>query len=151
MGPLNLPMKPPKQEDPRPAPPPEGADVRAMMRYNSDMEDWRKRQALRTGQVPPAPTPVTNEVHEILNANLEQEKNLRLNAGQPIPKRPHKRRRDFWTIVILGDIPLLGALLLGLRLYPSPLGIILSVVSFAAIIILTAGTYWVMYHVMEDY
>jgi hypothetical protein len=97
------------------------------------------KPALPTGGQPAAKP--KNEVENILQLNREREKQAGLDELKPMPPRPNHRRRDYWIIIIGGNL----AILLGLG---SIAGLIITSMLAA---FFTAGITWVMYGVMSRY
>ena len=132
-------LNPPVPAPPAPthaAPPPARIEVTQLV-----------QQATTPGTVlPPSRTPAArNDVHAILEGNLERANAAGLNDLVYQPKRRSKRRRDYFTVVI-------------------PLNAVFAFIAFgpysntatmaygaAGIIIVTLGLGWVMFFVMDDY
>jgi hypothetical protein len=91
------------------------------------------------------PTSEPTDVHQILRANLTRENAAGMNDIKPVRKRGSRRKRDFWTILIGGN--LLIAASVGLtRINP-----VTVIYGFSGIILLSAGLTWIMWFVMDDY
>lgn len=95
----------------------------------------------------PSPLAQDTDVHAMLRANVARDNAAGLNDLIPLEERPSKRKRDFWFLVLAGN------LLLGLSVVAS--GGLGNPVVFASGIggmgMLTAGLYWVMFHIMDKY
>ena len=90
------------------------------------------------------PPPV--DVHEILRANLDREKSAGLHELQPLPPRRSRRRRDYWLLLISGNV------LLGLVAFlAGPGSPVIFVSALAGMALGTAGLTWIMWCVMDDY
>ena len=105
-----------------------------------DVHDLHRAAA--TGQpllsAPPSPTR-ENDVHTILRANLAVADAAGLNAVKLTPKRPSRRKRDYWLAVALGN----AAFALG--------GVIQPVFAAAGFILYNVGLTWIMWGVLDDY
>jgi hypothetical protein len=98
------------------------------------------------GVAQPSPSAQPNEVHALLRLNEVRAKIAGLNELKPMEQRPSRRNRDFWFLVISGNLLLvLIAVQAGIT---SP---IVFAPAIAGIGMLTFSLYWVMYHIMEDY
>jgi hypothetical protein len=102
----------------------------------------------KPGAVPqPSPLAQDNEVHAMLRANVARDNAAGLNELIPLEKRPSRRRRDFWFLIISGNL-LLGSLALACGAAGNPMVFVCSV---GGIGMISASLYWVMFHIMDDY
>jgi hypothetical protein len=85
-----------------------------------------------------------NEVHAILRGNLDRANQDGANDVSLRPKRASGRKRDFWFLLIAGNLFLGGISLLSRNF-------IVLVCGGAGMIAFTLGATWVMWHVMDDY
>lgn len=92
-----------------------------------------------------APQNRANEVHAILQDNLQHANAAGLNELAPKPKRRSKRLRDYWvTLIALNGFFLFwifGPLANGITIVYGSAGIILFSIGFT----------WVMFFVVDDY
>lgn len=85
------------------------------------------------------------EVHGILRENLERANAAGLNRVD-VSKRPSRRKRDYWTLLILGN-----AIFITVALLSGPGNPIMFVYAIAGIGAFSAGLTWIMWHIMDDY
>jgi hypothetical protein len=91
------------------------------------------------------PTSKTNEVHAVLRDNLDRANAAGLNDVPLRPKRPSRRKRDFWTVLI----PVDGFFLFwAFGPYANPMTFVYGIAGFA---MFTAALIWIMFFLMEDY
>jgi hypothetical protein len=95
----------------------------------------------------PSPLAQDNEVHAMLRANVARDNAHGLNELVPLEKRPSRRRRDFWFLVISGNL-LLGLIAIASGGIRNPM---VFASSAAGMGMITACLYWVMFHIMDDY
>ena len=87
-----------------------------------------------------APAPAReNDVHAILRHNLAVADAAGLNRVALTPKRPSRRRRDYWLALALGN----AAFAIG--------GVIQPVFAAAGFILYNVGLTWIMWGVLDDY
>ena len=93
---------------------------------------------------PKAPVPAANDVHAILQANLDRANAEGHNDVSLKPKRASRRKRDYWMLLIgtnlfflicMAVAPNIGTLIFG----------------GAGIILVSIGLTWIMWFVMDDY
>ncbi len=114
------------------------------------------RQAQGTGPVLSSqakPNADTNDVHAILRDNHARATAAGLNDVSLRPKRPSKRKRDYWLMMIAGTA-ILGplAVISGARFVAGDRNAApLFVYSLAGLIMFNATLWWVMWHIVEDY
>ena len=99
----------------------------------------RTTSAESAAHPPPSPGP-PNDVEHILRLNLQREQQAGLHALKPMPPVPNRRRRDFWMLLIGGNL----VLFLGLNAIGLALGGVVAAV-------FTAWITWVMYGIMDRY
>lgn len=104
------------------------------------------RQANASPPRPSAPPPATakNDVHAILRANLEEAKAKGLYDVIP-QRRTSRRKRDFWVLLIGGNVLMLGALAV---MHRNPVTLVFG---FSAMVFCSLALTWVMWFVMDDY
>jgi hypothetical protein len=90
---------------------------------------------------PPAAAQSGNEVEDILRLNRERERQAGLDQLKPMPPVPNRRRRDYWMVLLGGNL----VILLGLGAITGP------VIAAMLAAFFTAGITWVMYGVMDKY
>ena len=93
---------------------------------------------------PPAPTPAANDVHAMLQANLRHANEAGENEVSLQPKRPSRRKRDYWFLMI-------GANLFFIICMAIARNIGASVFGGAGMILVSIGLTWIMWFVMDDY
>jgi hypothetical protein len=91
------------------------------------------------------PTPAPTDVHQVLWDNLARENAAGLNVVKPAPKRPSRRKRDFWLVLIGGNLAIMASV--GF----TSINVVSVVYGFAGIILLSSGLIWIMWFVMDDY
>ena len=92
------------------------------------------------------PATRANDVHGLLAANRQRALRSGEFALTPQPKRVSRRKRDYWTLVLISNVGILGfmALLGGFNL-------LMMLVGLGAGLFLTAALTWIMWFVMDDY
>lgn len=105
------------------------------------------RQLNRAAGPPTSSAPVNNEneVHAILRANAARAQARGANAVILQPRRPSRRKRDYWMLLVGGNL-LIVALVFGL--HPN---VVTVVFGFSGVIFFSLGLSWVMWVVMDDY
>ncbi len=105
------------------------------------------RQAHSMGDPPPvAPEPPKeNEVHEILRANLERANELGLNDVDLTPRPPSRRKVDYWTLMIVGNLGFAGLALLLSR------NVVTLVFAGSGMVLFSLGVTWILWFVMDNY
>ncbi|MBS0664204.1 MAG: hypothetical protein JSR48_13140 [Verrucomicrobia bacterium] len=89
--------------------------------------------------------PATNDVHAILRANLERERERGLYEVAMGKRRPSRRKRDYWALLIgLNALLVAFAFVIGLN-------VVTAVYTFSGIILITIGLTWIMWFIMDDY
>lgn len=86
-----------------------------------------------------------NEVHAILAANVARANAAGLNEVAPRPRRPSRRKRDYWLCLTLVNAIFAFAVLGPFR---NP---VTFVYGFAGMILFSVGFTWIMWFVMDDY
>jgi hypothetical protein len=106
-------------------------------------------QLHRLARPPPptadAPAPAENEIHAILRANLARAEAKGEHELILEPRPPSRRKRDFWLLLIGGNLVVAGAVG-GLHK-----NVITVVFGFSAMVFFSLGLIWVMWFVMDDY
>jgi hypothetical protein len=99
---------------------------------------------LGTPPDPQAPAK-TNEVHAVLRDNLDRANEAGLNEVSLRPKRPSRRKRDFWTILLAVD----GFFLFwAFGPYANAMTFVYGLGGFA---MFTTALIWIMWFIMDDY
>ncbi len=89
--------------------------------------------------------PASNDVHAILRANLERDRERGLYQVAMEERRPSRRKRDYWTLMIgVNGALILTALLIGLN-------VMTAVYAFSGVILISIGLTWIMWFIMDDY
>ena len=91
------------------------------------------------------PTPAPTDVYQVLQDNLARENAAGLNVVKPVPKRPSRRKRDFWLVLIGGNLAIMASV--GF----TSINVVSVVYGFAGVILLSSGLIWIMWFVMDDY
>jgi hypothetical protein len=86
-----------------------------------------------------------NEVHAILQGNLDHANAAGLNEIAPKPKRRSRRTRDYFIVLIALD------LFFGAAAFGPYSNVGTMAYGVAGIIISTVGLTWIMFFVMDDY
>lgn len=96
---------------------------------------------------PPAnpPAPAENEVHALLRANLARAQAKGENEVIPQPRRPSRRKRDFWLLFIGGNLLFAGAV------GALDKNAVTVIFGFSGMVFFSLGLIWVMWVVMDDY
>ncbi|MDB6092603.1 MAG: hypothetical protein JWM32_165 [Verrucomicrobia bacterium] len=89
--------------------------------------------------------PAENEVHAILRANLAEANDAGDNDLELIERRTTKRMRDYWALLIGGNLVLGGSALLGAS------NVVVLSFSLAGIVLYSLGLTWIMWFVMDSY
>lgn len=105
------------------------------------------RQATGKGPALTGPNSVnrTNEVHAMLQDNLSRANAAGLNDLAPKPQRLSRRKRDYWLLMIFGNLALVTVAVIG-RSNP-----FILVCSLAGVGLVSVAVTWIMWHVMDDY
>ncbi|MBT5902843.1 MAG: stage II sporulation protein M [Opitutaceae bacterium] len=123
------------------------------MSTNPDFDKPRKHYAMRTeekftrdnqkrGQEDPN-TP--NDVWAWRQDQRKIEKQAGVDDLGELKDYRQKRRRDFWTVIILNNV-FFGGMMGFYQGNP-----VVLIYGFAGILIGTVGTYWILYHLMRKY
>ena len=103
----------------------------------------------RAAGPPPRAVPTTaqseNDVHGILRTNAAHAKSAGLNAVVPRRRRPSRRKRDYWLVLIGGNLVFVGAAAVGSR------NVVTVGFAFGGIIFFSLALTWVMWVVLDDY
>jgi hypothetical protein len=92
-----------------------------------------------------APSQAENQVHAMLRANLAKDAARGLNEVIPARRRLSRRKRDFWLILIGGNLLVVGIVLfLGINAMTLAFG-------FVAMAVLSIILTWIMWFVLDDY
>ena len=89
---------------------------------------------------PPAEAPRPGEVGEILQSNREREKQAGFDELKPMPRRRHRRFRDYLLLLILGNGLCVASIVAGNAIF-----------GVAGMVLFTAAITWVMFVVMDRY
>ena len=105
------------------------------------------RQAAPSSPPPAAsaPPPAENEIHAILRANLARDQAKGENEVVPQNRRPSRRKRDFWLLLIGGNLLVAGTVGVLQK------NVVTVVFGFSAMVFFSLGLIWVMWVVMDDY
>ena len=91
------------------------------------------------------PTPAPTDVYQVLGDNLARENAAGLNAVQPVPPRRSRRKRDFWLMLVLGNLTIAATV------FFTRGNTIAVLLGLAGVIVLTVALTWVMWFVLDDY
>jgi hypothetical protein len=91
------------------------------------------------------PTPAPTDVYQVLQDNLARENAAGMNVVKPVPKRPSRRKRDFWLMLVLGNLTIAAAVIFTRG------NTIAVLFGLAGVICLSVSLTWVMWFVMDDY
>ncbi len=97
---------------------------------------------LQKASPPPA---AENDVHAILRANVDEAKAQGHYDVIPERQRVSRRTRDFWMLLIGGNVLMVGALAV---LHRNPVTLVFG---FSAMVFCSLALTWVMWFVMDDY
>lgn len=105
------------------------------------------RQAAGKGPLPGSHPPANrpNDVHRMLRENLAQANNAGLNQVAPRARRPSRRKRDYWLLLVTVN---LFFLFWAIGPFTNPISLVYA---SAGSILFTCGFTWVMFGVMDDY
>jgi len=92
-----------------------------------------------------APTPAPTDVYQVLQDNLARENAVGLNVVKPVPPRRSRRKRDFWLVLIGGNLAIMASV--GF----TSINVMTVIYGFAGVILLSSGLTWIMWFVMDDY
>jgi hypothetical protein len=91
------------------------------------------------------PTPAPTDVYQVLQDNLARENAAGMNVVKPVPKRPSRRKRNFWLMLVLGNLTIAATVHLAGG------SVMSNLFGFAGIILLSVSLVWVMWFVLDDY
>lgn len=94
--------------------------------------------------VAPARTADPNDVHAVLQLNRTTEKKFGRDEIE-IKKVKSRRAREFWFILVGGNLAIIGAVWL------SGMNVISVVFGLAGLIVFSLGLSWIMWQVMDRY
>jgi len=108
------------------------------------------RQHLRRASGPPpravpTATRTENDVHGHLRTNAAQAESAGLNAVIPQPRRPSRRKRDYWLVLVGGNGLFASAAIFAHR------DIVTLVFAFSGIILFSISLTWIMWVLLDDY
>lgn len=107
------------------------------------------RDHFRDATLPPAgkaaPADKPNEVHALLALNARKAEAAGANELPPQPRRPSRRRQDYWISLLGGGGGIAVAVILA---GANPISVLFG---FAGIVVLVAALTWVFWFVMDDY
>jgi hypothetical protein len=89
--------------------------------------------------------PHPTDVHQVLQDNLARENAAGINDLKPKPPRRSRRKRDYWLVLIFGNLAIVATVHLAGG------NIVSNLFGFAGIILLSVSLTWVMWFVMDDY
>jgi hypothetical protein len=92
-----------------------------------------------------APTPAPTDVYQVLRDNLARENAAGMNVVKPVPKRPSRRKRDFWLMLVLGNLAIAATVHLAGGSVTS------NLFGLAGILLLSVSLIWVMWFAVDDY
>ena len=92
-----------------------------------------------------APTPAPTDVYQVLQDNLAHENAAGMNVVKPVPPRRSRRKRDFWLVMIGGNLAIMASV------GATNINVMTVIYGFAGVILLSSGLTWIMWFVMDDY
>jgi hypothetical protein len=92
-----------------------------------------------------APAPAPTDVYQVLRDNLARENAAEMNAVKPVPKRRSRRKRDFWLMLVLGNLTIAATV------YFTRGNTIAVLIGLAGVLCLSVALTWVMWFVLDDY
>jgi hypothetical protein len=93
----------------------------------------------------PAPVKAENEVHAILRANVAQAEAEGLNKVVPQPRRLSRRKRDYWLLLVGGNLLVVGLVSVLHK------NVVTLAFGFGAMIFCSLALTWVTWVVLDDY
>lgn len=125
----------------------DAVNQRSDQQQRIDVRDHFSSAAAVSGIPVPKPTAKENDVHGLLRDNVARANAAGLNELTEKPRRPSKRKRDYWFLMISGN-----AILALLFVMATAQGnAFLMAFSAAGIGLISAGLTWVMWFIMDDY
>jgi hypothetical protein len=91
------------------------------------------------------PTPAPTDVYQVLGDNLARENAAGMNAVKPAPPCRSRRQRDFWLMLVLGNLTIAATV------YFTRGNTIAVLIGLAGVIVLSIALTWVMWFVLDDY
>ncbi len=104
-----------------------------------DVRDLARAAAIPTEKSQPSPAAPANDVHAMLRDNLARANAAGVNRVALTPKRPSRRKRDYFIALAAGNALLAVATM------------IQPIFGAAGLIIYNIGLTWIMWFVMDDY
>jgi hypothetical protein len=93
----------------------------------------------------PQPPTTSQDVHAILRDNLDRANEAGLNALTAQERRPSRRKRDYWTLLLIGNAFFgCGLAYFGLQSVP-------GIFALGGMIFFSGALTWVMWFVMDNY
>lgn len=86
-----------------------------------------------------------NDVHVLLRINAARDEAAGLNRIKPKPRRPSRRKRDYW-ISLLGS----NGIVVGTLFLVGP-NLVSALFAFAGVVILTCSMTWIFWFILDDY
>ncbi|MEO6874681.1 MAG: hypothetical protein ABI222_07655 [Opitutaceae bacterium] len=86
-----------------------------------------------------------NEVHAMLRANLAKAEAKGLNAVRAQPRRTSRRTRDYWLLLIGGNLLVIGLLCVMSK------NVMTLAFGFSAMVFCSLALTWIMWGVLDDY
>ena len=125
----------------------EAVNQRSDHQQSIDVREHYGSATALSGIPVPKPAPKENDVHGLLRDNVARANEAGLNALAEKSRRPSKRKRDYWFLMISGN-----ALLALLFVTATAQGnAFMMAFSAAGIGLISAGLTWVMWFIMDDY
>jgi len=138
----------------RTPPPPPAAGANAVdpgiVRVDDGPIDVRELARLGTAKGPllsaNQPANRANDVHAMLQGNLDKANAAGLNTLEYRAKKKSRRKRDYWLLVAI-----VNPVLLTVAVGAGPSNAIPFVCALAGIGLFNASYYWIMWQLMDDY
>lgn len=106
--------------------------------------DLKPREFERLNPRGPAGKGTEHDVYAILQQNRAVEQRLGLGEVE-IRKKKSRRKRDFWLLLIGGNLLVAGLVAVG------RFNLISLIFGLAGMVVLSVGLTWIMWFVMDDY
>jgi hypothetical protein len=120
------------------APPPPTVKELAMMSGTPPVDSSRRKAA------PTAKPGDPNDVYAVLRENQRLAKQHGLNEVE-IKKIKSRRKRDFWLVLVGGNLAIIGAVVL------TNINVVTVIFGLAGLIVFSIGLSWIMWQVMDRY
>jgi hypothetical protein len=110
-----------------------------------DVQQHLRRAAGPPPRAVPTAAASENDVHGILRTNVAHAKSVGLHAVVPRRRRPSRRKRDYWLVLIGVNLVFVGAAIVGYG------NVVTLGFAIGGIIFFSLALTWVMWFVLDDY